>query len=164
MIFANWRGFSGGTRDMVREVLKFGSMIVDALREYKHPVFIYIPPKVGPCLVSCRFSNQRPRPSMTEMLLLFRVRSVVVHGSSSTGTSIQTASSFMLILMLVVVSWSPPGSARSSSVPRIRLPLCIALIQSCRCEPTPDLPIMPRTTTRTAAGKWEQLPEWLGLM
>mmetsp|Transcript_26894 Transcript_26894/g.75704 ORF Transcript_26894/g.75704 Transcript_26894/m.75704 type:complete len:1855 (+) Transcript_26894:1371-6935(+) len=45
MIFANWRGFSGGTRDMVREVLKFGSMIVDALREYKHPVFIYIPPK-----------------------------------------------------------------------------------------------------------------------
>eukprot|EP00747_Dinoflagellata_sp_TGD_P161535 gnl/TRDRNA2_/TRDRNA2_178099_c0_seq2.p1 gnl/TRDRNA2_/TRDRNA2_178099_c0~~gnl/TRDRNA2_/TRDRNA2_178099_c0_seq2.p1 ORF type:complete len:1133 (-),score=269.82 gnl/TRDRNA2_/TRDRNA2_178099_c0_seq2:100-3261(-) len=44
IIFANWRGFSGGTRDMYGEVLKFGAMIVDALRTYKHPVFIYIPP------------------------------------------------------------------------------------------------------------------------
>merc|ERR1719331_446892 len=44
MIFANWRGFSGGTRDMYGEILKFGAMIVDALRTYKHPVFIYIPP------------------------------------------------------------------------------------------------------------------------
>ncbi|GMH72815.1 hypothetical protein TrST_g8682 [Triparma strigata] len=44
MIFANWRGFSGGTRDMAGEILKFGAMIVDALREYKHPAMIYIPP------------------------------------------------------------------------------------------------------------------------
>jgi len=44
MIFANWRGFSGGTRDMAGEILKFGAMIVDALVEYKHPVFVYIPP------------------------------------------------------------------------------------------------------------------------
>merc|ERR1719469_1785327 len=44
IIFANWRGFSGGTRDMFAEVLKYGSMIVDALVEYKHPVSIYIPP------------------------------------------------------------------------------------------------------------------------
>jgi len=44
IIFANWRGFSGGTRDMYQEVLKFGSKIVDALRTYKHPVFVYIPP------------------------------------------------------------------------------------------------------------------------
>lgn len=44
MIFANWRGFSGGTRDMANEVLKFGAMIVDALRTYKHPVFVYLPP------------------------------------------------------------------------------------------------------------------------
>mmetsp|Transcript_92515 Transcript_92515/g.239542 ORF Transcript_92515/g.239542 Transcript_92515/m.239542 type:complete len:2286 (-) Transcript_92515:182-7039(-) len=44
MIFANWRGFSGGTRDMHGEVLKFGAQIVDALVDYKHPVFIYIPP------------------------------------------------------------------------------------------------------------------------
>eukprot|EP00928_Gymnodinium_smaydae_P014612 TRINITY_DN15382_c0_g1_i1.p1 TRINITY_DN15382_c0_g1~~TRINITY_DN15382_c0_g1_i1.p1 ORF type:complete len:2081 (+),score=604.78 TRINITY_DN15382_c0_g1_i1:101-6343(+) len=44
IIFANWRGFSGGTRDMFAEVLKYGAMIVDALVEYKHPVTIYIPP------------------------------------------------------------------------------------------------------------------------
>lgn len=44
MILANWRGFSGGQRDMYNEVLKYGSMIVDALTEYKQPIFIYIPP------------------------------------------------------------------------------------------------------------------------
>jgi len=44
IIFANWRGFSGGTRDMYGEILKFGAMIVDSLRNYKHPVFVYIPP------------------------------------------------------------------------------------------------------------------------
>jgi acetyl-CoA carboxylase/biotin carboxylase 1 len=44
VIFANWRGFSGGTRDMYGEILKYGAMIVDALRDYKQPVFIYIPP------------------------------------------------------------------------------------------------------------------------
>jgi len=44
IIFANWRGFSGGTRDMYGEILKYGAMIVDALRDYKHPVFVYIPP------------------------------------------------------------------------------------------------------------------------
>ena len=38
MIFANWRGFSGGTRDMYGEVLKFGAMIVDALVDYDQPV------------------------------------------------------------------------------------------------------------------------------
>jgi len=44
MIFANWRGFSGGSRDMAGEILKFGAQIVDALREYKNPVYIYLPP------------------------------------------------------------------------------------------------------------------------
>merc|ERR1719163_2498024 len=44
IIFANWRGFSGGTRDMFSEVLKFGAQIVDNLRTYRHPVFAYIPP------------------------------------------------------------------------------------------------------------------------
>ena len=29
---------------MSGEILKFGSMIVDALREYKHPIYIYFPP------------------------------------------------------------------------------------------------------------------------
>lgn len=44
IIFANWRGFSGGQRDMFDEVLKFGSMIVDALVAYQQPIFVYIPP------------------------------------------------------------------------------------------------------------------------
>ncbi|KAJ1994228.1 acetyl-coenzyme-A carboxylase [Coemansia spiralis] len=44
MIFANWRGFSGGQRDMYFEVLKYGAYIVDALSKYKQPVFVYIVP------------------------------------------------------------------------------------------------------------------------
>nr|CAG8435070.1 14004_t:CDS:2 [Entrophospora candida] len=44
IIFANWRGFSGGQRDMFQEILKYGSYIVDALTNYKQPVFVYIIP------------------------------------------------------------------------------------------------------------------------
>lgn len=44
LILANWRGFSGGQRDLFEEILKFGSYIVDALREYQQPVFVYLPP------------------------------------------------------------------------------------------------------------------------
>eukprot|EP01117_Protostelium_nocturnum_P006363 TRINITY_DN2299_c0_g1_i1.p1 TRINITY_DN2299_c0_g1~~TRINITY_DN2299_c0_g1_i1.p1 ORF type:complete len:2212 (+),score=828.58 TRINITY_DN2299_c0_g1_i1:166-6801(+) len=44
MIFANWRGFSGGLRDLYQEILKFGSYIVDSLREFNQPIFVYIPP------------------------------------------------------------------------------------------------------------------------
>ncbi|KAL2017532.1 hypothetical protein VTK56DRAFT_2024 [Thermocarpiscus australiensis] len=44
MVLANWRGFSGGQRDMYNEVLKYGSFIVDALVKFEQPVFIYIPP------------------------------------------------------------------------------------------------------------------------
>ncbi|KAG0315088.1 acetyl-coenzyme-A carboxylase [Dissophora globulifera] len=44
IIFANWRGFSGGQRDMYNEILKYGSYIVDALSNYKQPVFVYVVP------------------------------------------------------------------------------------------------------------------------
>jgi acetyl-CoA carboxylase / biotin carboxylase 1 len=44
MILANWRGFSGGQKDMYGEVLKYGSYIVDALVKYEQPIFVYIPP------------------------------------------------------------------------------------------------------------------------
>ncbi|XP_058809434.1 acetyl-CoA carboxylase isoform X4 [Phymastichus coffea] len=44
MIFANWRGFSGGMKDMYEQIVKFGSYIVDGLREYTRPVMVYIPP------------------------------------------------------------------------------------------------------------------------
>uniref|UniRef100_A0A673CQ63 acetyl-CoA carboxylase n=1 Tax=Sphaeramia orbicularis TaxID=375764 RepID=A0A673CQ63_9TELE len=44
MVFANWRGFSGGMKDMYDQVLKFGAYIVDALRSFRQPVLVYIPP------------------------------------------------------------------------------------------------------------------------
>lgn len=44
IVFANWRGFSGGQRDMFDEVLKYGSLIVDAFVAYQQPVFVFIPP------------------------------------------------------------------------------------------------------------------------
>lgn len=44
IILANWRGFSGGQRDLFEEVLKFGSQIVDALRTHPSPIIIYLPP------------------------------------------------------------------------------------------------------------------------
>lgn len=43
-ILANWRGFSGGRKDMYEEVLKFGSYIVENLVAFDQPVFVYIPP------------------------------------------------------------------------------------------------------------------------
>merc|ERR1711988_1055379 len=44
IVLANWRGFSGGRKDMFEEVLKFGSFIVDQLTQYKQPIVVYIPP------------------------------------------------------------------------------------------------------------------------
>lgn len=42
-VLANWRGFSGGQRDLFEGVLQAGSLIVDNLRAYARPVFVYIP-------------------------------------------------------------------------------------------------------------------------
>ncbi|XP_076855025.1 acetyl-CoA carboxylase isoform X2 [Brachyhypopomus gauderio] len=44
LVFANWRGFAGGMKDMYDQVLKFGAYIVDALREFRQPALFYIPP------------------------------------------------------------------------------------------------------------------------
>ncbi|EER03062.1 acetyl-CoA carboxylase 2, putative [Perkinsus marinus ATCC 50983] len=47
LIVANWRGFSGGMRDMYKEILKEGSRIVDALvacEAHDVSVLTYIPP------------------------------------------------------------------------------------------------------------------------
>ncbi len=44
VVFANWRGFSGGMMDMYEQVIKFGALIVDALQSYTQPIIIYIPP------------------------------------------------------------------------------------------------------------------------
>lgn len=45
LIIAAWRGFSGGQNDLLQGILKYGSMIVDALCSYRQPVIIYIPPE-----------------------------------------------------------------------------------------------------------------------
>ena len=42
-ILANWRGFSGGQKDLFDGVLQAGSLIVEQLRVYKQPVFVYLP-------------------------------------------------------------------------------------------------------------------------
>ncbi|KAK8931231.1 Acetyl-CoA carboxylase 1 [Platanthera zijinensis] len=42
-ILANWRGFSGGQRDLFEGILQAGSTIVENLRVYKQPAFVYIP-------------------------------------------------------------------------------------------------------------------------
>ncbi|XP_072977660.1 acetyl-CoA carboxylase 1-like isoform X1 [Typha angustifolia] len=42
-ILANWRGFSGGQRDLFEGILQAGSTIVENLRTYRQPVFVYIP-------------------------------------------------------------------------------------------------------------------------
>ncbi|CAL0305547.1 unnamed protein product [Lupinus luteus] len=42
-ILANWRGFSGGQRDLFEGILQAGSAIVENLRTYKQPIFVYIP-------------------------------------------------------------------------------------------------------------------------
>ena len=44
-ILANWRGFSGGMRDLFDGVLQNGARIVEKLRTYKNPIYIYLPPK-----------------------------------------------------------------------------------------------------------------------
>ncbi|KAK7582615.1 hypothetical protein V9T40_014060 [Parthenolecanium corni] len=44
IIFANWRGFSGGMKDMFEQIMKFGAYIVDELRVYNMPIITYIPP------------------------------------------------------------------------------------------------------------------------
>jgi acetyl-CoA carboxylase/biotin carboxylase 1 len=43
-VLANWRGFSGGQRDLFEGVLQAGSLIVESLRTYRQPVIVYIPP------------------------------------------------------------------------------------------------------------------------
>nr|CAL63610.1 acetyl-coenzyme A carboxylase [Alopecurus myosuroides] len=42
-ILANWRGFSGGQRDLFEGNLQAGSTIVENLRTYNQPAFVYIP-------------------------------------------------------------------------------------------------------------------------
>ncbi|KAL7421005.1 acetyl-coenzyme-A carboxylase [Cryptotrichosporon argae] len=44
VIFANFRGFSGGMSDMAQAILKEGAKIVDGLSSYRQPVVVYLVP------------------------------------------------------------------------------------------------------------------------
>jgi acetyl-CoA carboxylase/biotin carboxylase 1 len=105
MILANWRGFSGGQRDMYNEVLKYGSYIVDGLSKYQQPVFIYIPPfgelRGGSwvCLFALglvTFINILSRSSLTQLSTLITWRCTLMRTH-------------------VVVSWNQRVSSTSST-------------------------------------------------
>ncbi|XP_073285190.1 acetyl-CoA carboxylase 1-like [Primulina huaijiensis] len=42
-MLANWRGFSGGQKDLFEGIIQTGSEIVENLRNYRQPIFVYIP-------------------------------------------------------------------------------------------------------------------------
>ncbi|RSH85904.1 acetyl-coenzyme-A carboxylase [Apiotrichum porosum] len=44
ILFANFRGFSGGMSDMLQAILKEGAKIVDGLSSYKQPIIVYLVP------------------------------------------------------------------------------------------------------------------------
>lgn len=111
MILANWRGFSGGQRDMYNEVLKYGSYIVDALAKYEQPVFVYIPPlcelRGGSWVSSTSFTV-----NLTNKVLTNACRSSSILRSTRTKwkcTPMRTAAE---------VSWNQRVSSTSSTVAR----------------------------------------------
>lgn len=44
LIFANWIGFSGSLQDTNDGILDFQNQIIETLRSYSKPVFVYLPP------------------------------------------------------------------------------------------------------------------------
>jgi acetyl-CoA carboxylase/biotin carboxylase 1 len=78
LIIANWRGFSGGQRDLLQEMLKFGAMIVEQLAVYPLPVLVYIPPKgelrggswVPYCMFNSLYDTNLIRWSLIQRLIL----------------------------------------------------------------------------------------------
>ena len=96
MILANWRGFSGGQRDMYNEVLKYGSYIVDALVKYDQPIFVYIPP----------FGELRGGSWVSHLPSITRNFINQVSRLLSILPSIPSVWKCMLTKILVVVCWS----------------------------------------------------------
>jgi acetyl-CoA carboxylase/biotin carboxylase 1 len=95
MILANWRGFSGGQKDMYNEVLKYGSYIVDALVKYEQPIFVYIPP----------FGELRGGSWVSHSLLVTTIANL--SRSSLIQRSIPSSWSCMPMKMLAGVSSNP---------------------------------------------------------
>ena len=96
MILANWRGFSGGQRDMYNEVLKYGSYIVDALVKYEQPVFVYIPP----------FGELRGGSWVSQLLTYLSEQLLTICRSWSILQSTLSRWKCTLTKMLVAVCWS----------------------------------------------------------
>ena len=67
MVLANWRGFSGGMKDMFDQVVKFGAYIVDALNSYNQPIMVYLPPRAELRGGSWVVIDPTINPSMMEM-------------------------------------------------------------------------------------------------
>ena len=98
MILANWRGFSGGQRDMFNEILKFGSFIVDALAEYKQPVFVYLPPKAELRGGAWVVVDSRINPEKIEMYADPTSRGGVLEPSGTTEIKFRNQSLFELMM------------------------------------------------------------------
>ena len=106
MVLANWRGFSGGQRDMFNEVLKYGSYIVDALVKFEQPIFIYIPP----------FGELRGGSWVSRRLIIIGNQANNLNRSSLIPPSTQTRWRCTPTKRPVVASWSLRVSSTSSTV------------------------------------------------
>jgi biotin carboxylase/acetyl-CoA carboxylase carboxyltransferase component len=98
IILANWRGFSGGQRDMFNEILKFGSYIVDALRRYNQPVFVYLPPRAELRGGAWVVVDSRINPEMIEMYADPSARGGVLEPSGTTEIKFRTGALYDLMI------------------------------------------------------------------
>jgi len=127
MIFANWRGFSGGQRDMFHQILKFGSWIVDALREYDQPVFVYLPPLAELRGGAWVVMDTNINPNFIEMYASESSRGGVLEPSGAAGLKFRgsklKAAAERLDPILRKLSDSKDKSERRLSRERLMLPI-----------------------------------------
>ena len=95
---------------MYGEVLKFGAMIVDSLRTYKHPVFVYIPPgRATPIIPHMIRVDEILRNSTSDPIL----PSIVIQHFTMLKHSLQSSLSIFKLLVCVGVQ-SYPNFAKHS--------------------------------------------------
>jgi acetyl-CoA carboxylase/biotin carboxylase 1 len=114
VILANWRGFSGGQRDMFNEILKFGSYIVDALREYKQPVFVYLPPRAELRGGAWVVVDSRINPDQIEMYADPTARGGVLEPSGTTEIKFRHNALFEMMLRTDDAARSIAADTRST--------------------------------------------------
>jgi acetyl-CoA carboxylase/biotin carboxylase 1 len=98
MVLANWRGFSGGQRDMFNEILKFGSYIVDALVVYSRPIFVYLPPRSELRGGAWVVIDSRINPDKIEMYADPTARGGVLEPSGTTEIKFRNQALFDLMM------------------------------------------------------------------